>query len=56
MEYDIRSDREADVYAKINVSELTLALAKENCEVVSMQERGESLESYYVRLVGGRRK
>ena len=56
VEYDIRSDREADVYAKINVSELTLALAKENCEVVSMQERGESLESYYVRLVGGRRK
>lgn len=56
MEYDIRSDREADVYAKVNVSELTLALAKENCEVVSMQEQGESLESYYVRLVGGGRK
>ncbi len=55
-EYDILSDREADVYAKINVSELTLALAKENCEVVSMQEQGESLESYYVRLVGGGRK
>lgn len=56
VEYDIRSDREADVYAKVNVSELTLALAKENCEVVSMQEQGESLESYYVRLVGGGRK
>ncbi len=56
VEYDILSDREADVYAKINVSELTLALAKENCEVVSMQEQGESLESYYVRLVGGGRK
>jgi len=56
VEYDILSDREADVYAKINVSELTLALAKENGEVVSMQEQGESLESYYVRLVGGGRK
>lgn len=56
VEYDIRSDWEADVYAKVNVSELTLALAKENCEVVSMQEQGESLESYYVRLVGGGRK
>lgn len=55
VEYDIRSDWEADVYAKVNVSELTLALAKENCEVVSMQEQGESLESYYVRLVGGRK-
>lgn len=56
VEYDILSEREADAYAKINVSELTLALAKENCEVISMQERDESLESYYVSLVGGGRK
>lgn len=56
VEYHILSEREADAYAKINVSELTLALAKENCEVISMQERDESLESYYVSLVGGGRK
>lgn len=56
VEYDILSEREADAYAKINVLELTLALAKENCEVISMQERDESLESYYVSLVGGGRK
>ena len=56
VEYDILSEREADAYAKINVSELTLALAKENCEVISMQERDESLESYYVSVVGGGRK
>lgn len=54
VEYQIISDRTADVYAKVNVSQLTLALAKENCEVVSMQERDESLESYYVSLVGGK--
>ncbi|MEG1984777.1 MAG: ABC transporter ATP-binding protein, partial [Oscillospiraceae bacterium] len=53
IEYKILSDTFADVYAKVNVSKLVTALAKENCEVISMQERDESLESYYVNLVGG---
>lgn len=53
IDYKIISDKSADVYAKINVSKLTLALSKENCEVISMQEKNESLESYYVSLVGG---
>lgn len=55
MEYKILSDRVADVYAKIHVSQLTAALAKEDCEVISMQERDESLESYYINLVGGKK-
>ncbi len=53
IEYNIISPTEADVFAKVNVSSLTLALSRENCEVLSMQERDESLESYYVSLVGG---
>ena len=53
VEYTVLSDTQADVYAKLNVSQLTLALAKENCEVLSIEERDESLESYYVNLVGG---
>ncbi len=53
IEYNIISTTEADVFAKVNVSSLTLALSKVGCEVVSMQERDESLESYYVSLVGG---
>ena len=55
IDYKILSERQADVFAKVNVSEFTLALAKENCEVISMQERDESLESYFVSLVGGAR-
>lgn len=55
IDYNIVSDKTADVFAKVNVSKLTSALSKENCEVLSMQERDESLESYYVRLVGGKR-
>lgn len=53
VEYKILSDTRADVYAQIKISELTLKLSKVGCEVISMQERNESLESYYVRLVGG---
>lgn len=53
VEYQILSDTQADIFAKINISQLTLTLAKENCEVISVQEREESLESYYVNLVGG---
>lgn len=53
LEYKIISAAMADVYAKINVTQLTVALAKENCEVLSLQEKDESLESYYISLVGG---
>lgn len=53
VEYEILSDTEADVYAQLKTTRLTAALAQEHCEVLSMRERDESLESYYVNLVGG---
>lgn len=53
IDYKITADQTVDVYAKVNISRLTVALAKENCELTAVQERDESLESYYVGLVGG---
>lgn len=53
VEYKLLSETQADVYARVNITQLTLALAKEGCEVVSIEERDESLESYFVSLVGG---
>lgn len=53
VDYKILSDTQADVFAKVNITQLTLALTKEGCEVISVQERDESLESYYISLVGG---
>jgi ABC-2 type transport system ATP-binding protein len=53
VEYQIISDTTADVFASVNVTQLTLALAKEKCEVLSMQERDESLENYFLSLTGG---
>ncbi len=52
IEYKILSDTQADVYAKLNVSQLAKALEEEKCEIISMQEHDESLESFYVSLVG----
>lgn len=53
LEYKIISATTADVFAKVNVTQLATSLAAENCEVISMQERDENLESYYISLVGG---
>lgn len=53
LEYSVISDTEADIYGEIGVTELAMALAEENCEVKSMSEHEESLENYYISLVGG---
>ena len=52
-EYQILSKKEANIYAKINISELIMALDKKDCKVESIQERDESLESYYISLISG---
>ncbi len=52
-EYSVVSDSEADVYTHISVTALTGALSEEGCELISLNERTESLESYYIKLVGG---
>ena len=51
--YSVIDDNHADIYSKPNITQLTLALAKENCEVISFEEHDESLESFYLSLVGG---
>lgn len=51
--YEIISDHEAKIFEKISVTKLVLALAQNNCEVIKMYEQDESLESYFMNLVGG---
>lgn len=53
IEYKVISNTEADVYAKIKVSQVALALDKMECEIISIQEKDETLESYFISLVGG---
>jgi len=51
--YKILAPNVAEVYNRMNISRLTSALERYQCEVLSIQEREESLENYYVDLIGG---
>lgn len=51
--YTILSDTMADIFGKVNISDLALALSEDGCDILSINEREESLESYYVNLIGG---
>ncbi|HBA67827.1 MAG TPA: bacitracin ABC transporter ATP-binding protein [Lachnospiraceae bacterium] len=53
LEYSVLSATHADVFTKITATGLIVPLAQEGCEVISVQEHDESLESYYVKLLGG---
>ena len=52
-EYRILDTSCAEVYAELPVTALVTALAKENCAVESIREQEESLESFYMNLIGG---
>lgn len=52
-EYKIISQTEADIFEKVNVSQLAAKLSAYGCEIFSMQEQDESLEGYYMNLLGG---
>lgn len=52
-QYDILSDTEANIYGKVNLTQLIIALQKEGCEVITSREQDESLESYFINLIGG---
>ena len=53
MEYQILSDSCADLFSTVDITAFVLALAKENCRTVSVSQHDETLESYYVSLLGG---
>ena len=53
LDYTVIDDTHADIYAKPNITQLSLALAKDGCEVLCVEEHDESLESFYISLVGG---
>ncbi len=53
LDHSILPDHQADIYGDVNISRLVLALDKEGCEVLSLSAHDESLESYYVNLIGG---
>lgn len=55
LEYSVCSEREADVFGEVEITALVTALADAGCRVTALHEHDESLESYYISLVGGGR-
>lgn len=53
IECDVISDTEADIFSDINISELVRILDKKGCELIQTTQKDESLESFYMNLVGG---
>ena len=55
IEHRIVDGAKAYIYADVQVTSLVEALSAEHCTVYTMQEQDESLESFYMNLVGGAR-
>lgn len=53
VEYKIIDENSADIYAVLNFSEVAADFAKEGCNIISMEEHDESLEAFFISLVGG---
>ena len=43
----------ADIYSELTFTELAQAFAAENCTIYTMEEHDESLEAFYLSLIGG---
>lgn len=55
IEYKILDNKTADIYEKLNVTKLVKLLESEGCEIETLSERDESLESFFISLIGGGR-
>lgn len=55
IDYTITAANEADVFGDWNLTTTFAALKDAGCDVLSLTERNESLESYYLNLLGGER-
>lgn len=53
IKYSIIDERKVNIYSDIQVTKLVGALKDEKCVVYSLKEQDESLESFYMNLVGG---
>lgn len=52
-EYELISDTEATVFGELHLSRLVFALDKEGGELISAHDCDETLETYFINLLGG---
>ena len=51
-EYEVGPDNTIDIFTDINVTRLVTAASKENVEIFKITENDETLESYFINLIG----
>ncbi len=53
LDYKLISENQVDVFGDVRLVDVAVTLDKEGCDVISVTENNESLENYYINLVGG---
>lgn len=53
IEYKVLDDNTADVYSELNFSAIAKDCDKVGCTILTMEEHDESLEAFYLSLLGG---
>ena len=52
IDYEVLNENTIFLYGEINISKIILDLAKKNCIVKDLKEKNESLENYFLKVVG----
>ena len=53
LSYEVLSEHLINIYSKVNITEIMIALSQRNCIVNEFHEKEETLEDYYINLIGG---
>ena len=53
IDYEVNSEEQITIYSKVNISQLAITLSNRNCTIKELNEKDESLENYYMNLIGG---
>jgi ABC-2 type transport system ATP-binding protein len=51
--YEIKDEKHAVIYEEFKISELVSNLSASGCELLTVHEVDESLETYFLELTGG---
>ena len=53
IEYKIKDENNAEVFASFNFSDIAKDFELEGCKIITMEEHDESLEAFFISLIGG---
>ena len=54
--YEVNDNSQISIYGSVNISEIVLDLSKRKCIIEEIHENNETLENYYINLIGSDRR